>query len=111
MLSSSGAGRTAVLLRTAYIISVLLLAAYINCSPETEHAGPGAVDYTVQLDTVSSGYDGTSCWVHARAGIIPGARRPSVVMTMHKLLLSGSDVFFGNEHDALGKSWRQLGRS
>jgi len=53
---------------------------------------PGA-PYTVQLDTVTSGDDAKMCWVHPRAGAIPGAK-PSVVMTMQKLLLTGSDVFY-----------------
>ncbi|NLN92195.1 MAG: exo-alpha-sialidase [Candidatus Hydrogenedens sp.] len=66
-----------------------------------------AVDYDIQLDTVISGYDGTTCWVHPKAGLIPG-EKPVVVMTMQKLLLSGSDVFYAlNEmrSDDLGASW------
>ncbi len=46
-----------------------------------------------------AGFDGETCWVHARAGYIPAdlsAKRPAhVVMTAQKLLLSGSDVFSG----------------
>ncbi|MFV2066881.1 MAG: hypothetical protein ACC645_07840 [Pirellulales bacterium] len=34
----------------------------------------------IQLDTISSGYDGKTCWVHSRAGTIPG-ERPIVVLT------------------------------
>lgn len=49
--------------------------------------------YTVQLDTVTRGYDGKMCWVHPRAGTMPG-NPPSVVLTMQKLLLTGSDVFY-----------------
>lgn len=67
-------------------------------------AAPG---YRVQLDTLSKGYDGKTCWVHPRAGTIPGAT-PSVVLTMQKLLLTGSDVFFAlNEMrtDDLGETW------
>lgn len=71
-------------------------------------AGPvlGA-DYKIQLETISRGYDGKTCWVHPRAGAIPG-ETPSVVLTMQKLLLTGSDVFFAlNEMrtDDLGRSW------
>jgi predicted RNA polymerase sigma factor len=47
----------------------------------------------VQLETISRGYDGQTCWVHPRAGAIPGDA-PIVVLTMQKLLLTGSDVFF-----------------
>jgi len=66
-----------------------------------------SVDYSVQLETVTSGFDGKTCWVHARAGAIPG-EPPTVVMTMQKLLLTGSDVFYAlNEmrSDNLGKAW------
>jgi hypothetical protein len=68
-------------------------------------AAPG---YRIQLDTLSRGYDGKTCWVHPRAGAIPGPA-PIVVLTMQKLMLTGSDVFFAlNEMrtDDLGRSWR-----
>jgi hypothetical protein len=64
-------------------------------------------DYRLQLDTLHRGYDGHTCWVHPRAGAIPGPT-PKVVLTMQKLLLTGSDVFFAlNEmrSDDLGRSW------
>ena len=35
-------------------------------------ATPRLVDYSIQLDTIHSGYDGVRCWVHPRAGIVPG---------------------------------------
>ena len=63
--------------------------------------------YSIRLDTVCKGFDGRTCWVHARAGAIPG-RVPVVVLTMQKLLLSGSDVFYAlNEMrtDDLGEGW------
>lgn len=66
-----------------------------------------AAEYTLQLDTIHSGFDKETCWVHPRAGAIPG-ETPSVVLTMQKLLLSGSDVFYAlNEMrtDDLGKTW------
>jgi len=71
------------------------------------NAPPVVVDYTINLDTITSGFDGKTCWVAPRAGIVPGAT-PSVVVTMQKLLLVGSDVFYAvNEvrTDDLGKSW------
>lgn len=61
----------------------------------------------IQLDTISSGYDGETCWVHPRLGTIPGSN-PIVVLTMQKLLLSGSDIFYAlNEMrtDDLGQTW------
>ena len=71
-------------------------------------AAEPAPGFRIQLDTLSRGYDGKTCWVHPRAGAIPGPT-PSVVLTMQKLLLTGSDVFFAlNEMrtDDLGKTWR-----
>jgi hypothetical protein len=70
-------------------------------------AADPSVGFQIQLDTIHHGYDGQTCWVHPRAGIIPGVT-PSVVLTMQKLLVTGSDVFFAlNETrtDDLGKSW------
>lgn len=70
-------------------------------------APPARVPFRVQLDTIRSGFDKKTCWVHARAGAIPGSP-PRVVLTMQKLLLTGSDVFFAlNEMrtDDLGRTW------
>lgn len=68
-----------------------------------------AQDFDIKLEKVRSGYDGTMCWVHARAGIVPSAKGPpSVVLTMQKLLLTGSDVFYAlNEMRTgdMGKTW------
>ncbi|MFV2067266.1 MAG: sialidase family protein [Pirellulales bacterium] len=66
-----------------------------------------AVRYDIELSTISSGYDGNTCWVHPRLGTVPGTH-PIVVLTLQKLLLTGSDVFFAlNEMrtDDLGKTW------
>ncbi|HSJ00832.1 MAG TPA: hypothetical protein VK956_00210, partial [Verrucomicrobium sp.] len=49
-----------------------------------------------------------TCWVHARAGAIPGGT-PKVVLTLQKLLLTGSDIFYDLHDmrtDDLGKSWQ-----
>lgn len=71
------------------------------------------VHFEIQRETASSGFDGKSCWVHARAGVIPASERadssrPLAVMTTQKLLLSGSDVFYAlhqlNSEDT-GQSW------
>ncbi len=50
--------------------------------------------YDLRRETAVGGFDGKTCWVHARAGMIPGDP-PTAVMTLQKLLLSGSDVFYG----------------
>lgn len=66
------------------------------------------LDYDLRLDTIHKGFDGQTCWVHARAGAIPG-KTPTIVLTMQKLLLSGSDVFFALHEmrsDDLGETWQ-----
>ncbi len=63
--------------------------------------------YSIELQAVRSGYDRETCWVHARAGIVPGDS-DCIVMTMQKLSLSGSDLFLAiNEmrSDDHGDSW------
>lgn len=52
--------------------------------------------FTIEQTVATQGFDGDFCWVHARAGAMPaaGKRDSTVVMTLQKLQLSGSDVFF-----------------
>lgn len=64
-------------------------------------------DFDIRLETISSGFDKKTCWVHPRAGAIPGDP-PGVVLTMQKLLLTGSDVFgplCEMRTDDFGKTW------
>ncbi len=92
----------------------MLLAAFMigivpQASTTAEEARP-RLEYSIQLEVAGKGFDKETCWVHARAGIIPGnnGRAPEVVMTMQKLLLSGSDVFYAlNElrSENLGAEW------
>jgi hypothetical protein len=71
----------------------------------------GTTRYRLGLDVAAKLFDGTKCWSHPRAGIIPAAGEkefPRVVMTMNSLDLQGSDVFrgmFGLETADLGKTW------
>ena len=65
------------------------------------------LDYVIKLDVVQSGFTPTHCWVHPKSGAIPG-NPPTVVMTMQKLLLSGSDIFDPLQTMRtfdMGKSW------
>jgi hypothetical protein len=72
-------------------------------------AGRATPDFRIQLDTVTSGYDGRTCWAQARAGAIPRAGQPPiVVITMNKLIITGSDVYLpihDMRTDDLGKTW------
>jgi hypothetical protein len=68
------------------------------------------LDYKIQLDVVSDGYDGKFCWMHPYAGTIPG-ETPTVVLTKQKLLLGHSDAFFpihSQFSTDLGKTWSPL---
>ncbi len=67
----------------------------INRSANPQTHGP---NFTIELQTARSGYDRKTCWVHARAGIIPRSSSTQadpfrVVMTMHALQLTGQDVY------------------
>jgi hypothetical protein len=63
----------------------------------------------IELQTISSGYDRKTCWVHARPGIIPGNPVTGVITTQ-KLRLSGDDVFYAiNSMHSIdgGKNWSE----
>jgi len=72
--------------------------------------------YRVELGRAGQGFDGKTCWVHARVGAIPPRApgnphdRPMLVLTMQKLLLSGSDVFYAlhtQRSGDLGRTWTE----
>ena len=68
---------------------------------------PGAPDYDIQLNTIHSGFDRETFWVHSRVGAIPTEPR-TLVLSMQKLLLSGSDIFFALHEmrsDDGGQTW------
>jgi len=73
-----------------------------------------APEYTIELTSPAKLFDGKYSWAHPRAGTIPprspgnDTDKPVVVMTMQRILLSGSDLFEGlNEMrtDDLGRTW------
>lgn len=71
---------------------------------------PKDLPFALERHAVTEGYDGKTCWVHPRAGAIPG-QTPGVVLTMQKLLLTGSDVFFAlndTRSDDHGKTWTPM---
>jgi hypothetical protein len=87
--------------------------AHQNLTSKTS-AAVGESPFEIDLNVARSGFDGETCWVHPRAGAIPPHARgndsdlPLVVMTMQKLLLTGSDVFYAlNEMrtEDLGRTW------
>lgn len=63
----------------------------------------------IEVQTLAGGYDGKQCWVQARAGAIPRkGSSPLIVVTMQKLLVTGSDVYSALSDirsSDLGKTW------
>ncbi len=77
-------------------------------------AEDGPVEPRIERTVVYKGYDGTKCWVHARAGVIPPVAErdvPLVVMTTQPLQITGSDVFYAINSTTTkdgGVSWAPL---
>ena len=74
------------------VIALLILSA-------TSLQATDPVGYSISLSKASSGFDGSSCWVHARAGVLRDSSKSvgghgTAIMTTQKLLLSGSDIFY-----------------
>lgn len=98
------------------LVLALSLACVVNAAaqPKDDPAPKGKggisakpVGFRLQLDVVSDGYDGKTCWFHPRAGAIPG-ETPTVVLTMQKWDIKASDLFLpvqSQESKNLGKSW------
>jgi len=77
--------------------------------PESEILPGVAGEYRIQLDTVVKEYDGRTCWTQARAAAIPRpGQSPALLITMQRLLLTGSDIYLPvNEiiSNDFGQSW------
>lgn len=72
-------------------ISLVAVPSFYGCKEKT-------LDYSLNLNVPTKLFDGTRCWCHPRAGIVPQGGEngfPRVVMTMNNLDLAGSDVFYG----------------
>jgi dienelactone hydrolase len=91
------------MLRLGYacMAAILLLRSVVSGAQPQDNVSLGENESKLKIErsVPLSGFDGETCWVHARAGSIPAdavANRPAAsIMTMQKLLLSGSDVFSG----------------
>jgi hypothetical protein len=92
------------------LIILTLLVLFAERAPFAAESALKPVAYRLQLDTVSEGYDAQTCWFHPRAGAIPGPT-PTVVLTMQKLNLKRSDVFYpiaSSISADLGKTWTPI---
>ena len=97
---------------TTQVIGVLLaaLSGVVACA---YGAGSDPLAYQIELTAATSGFDGETCWVRAGRGHSGGSpgnlgATPLVVMTMQKLLLSGSNVFYALHNlwtGDLGATW------
>ncbi len=69
--------------------------------------------FEVELQTIQSGYDRQTCWVHPRAGIIPAGPGQAggtftAVLTMHELRIADSDCYYpihDMRSDDGGETW------
>jgi acetyl esterase/lipase len=89
--------------------SILAFCCFLTFTGEG-NAQQASPPFTIGRTVATQGFGGEFCWVHARAGAMPAAGRsdPAVVMTLQKLQLSGSDVFYAlNEMRTSdgGKTW------
>lgn len=83
-----------------------------NLSNSTAKNKLSSVDYQLQLDVLSSGYDSSGCWFHPRAGAIPG-KTPLIVLTMQKWVYKAgtTDLFMPMVEirtQDLGKTWSPI---
>ncbi len=82
------------------LLTMIVAVASKGVGAETLSFSVERPSFAIERIVAHQGFDGETCWVHARAGAIPSQQtgnpsdQPLVVMTMQKLLLTGSDVFF-----------------
>jgi len=98
-------------MRTSFCLIILSIIVPMGAVADDKHPG---LTFKIDRTVARHGFDGDTCWVHARAGVVPAnvpgntTNNPIVVMTMQKLLLSGSDVFYalnGMRSKDGGGSW------
>ncbi len=91
-------------------LSLICTTAYLSGNAWGAASTP---DYEISRVVPTRLFDGTQCWCHPRAGIVPapgGGETPRAVMTMNTLNLEGSDVFKGMYSlwtDNLGQNWSE----
>lgn len=64
----------------------------------------------IERKIVRSGFDGKTCWVHARPAVIPATngKGPVILITSYPLRLTGNDVFYETHtmySEDMGKTW------
>ena len=67
----------------------------------------------IERKIVHTGFDGKTCWVHARPAVIPArnGNPPLIVITAYPLDLTGDDVFFATHSmysEDMGETWTGL---
>lgn len=100
--------------RRAFLKHSLISGVSFLYLPSLQKPPVTSLNYSIDHIIPTRLFDGNKCWVHPRAGIVPGGGTndlPRLVMTMNTLDLEGSDVFkgmFGLESDNLGKTWTEV---
>lgn len=100
--------------RRSFFKNSLITGVSVVCCPSFFLSQVKDLDYSLSHLIPTKLFDGKRCWVHPRAGIVPGAGTdglPRVVMTMNTLDLKGSDVFkgmYGLETNDLGENWTEV---
>ena len=100
--------------RRSFLSNSLLGVVSAMYLPQSLNRSSKSLDYTLSHLIPTRLFDGSRCWVHPRAGIVPGVGKdgiPRVVMTMNTLDLDGSDVFkgmYGLETNDLGAHWTEV---
>lgn len=98
-------------MRNRNYLFLLLISLFSTSSEKINAQTESKADYSIQLDVVTEGFDGESCWFHPRAGIIPGKNGTEIVFTMQKWMVKRSDVFFplwGTSSSDNGKTWSKI---
>jgi len=99
-------------MRTSFCLIILSIIVPMGAVADDKHPG---LTFKIDRTVARHGFDGDTCWVHARAGVVPAnvpgntTNNPIVVMTMQKLLLSGSDVFYALNGMRKGCTQRNAG--
>lgn len=91
------------------IINFIIILFATSCIGKATNTSSFALDYEVELETITKGKDQDYMWTHARSAAIP-LDTPVVITTMSKTLKSGSDVY----HDLyevisqnMGEAWSE----
>ena len=100
--------------RGFHLFAIAIVTCGMSVGRSASADDPRPASFSIERSVMTKGYDGTKCWVHARAGIIPaadGQSAPTIVITTQPLMITGSDVFYALNSSFsknAGTSWSPL---